>query len=156
MWVMIEFCVCNTVFVWFKSFLPQLVFMKFIPFYHRSWVCSGNIEVFHSVNGTHRQPSHSRNSCSPFQIRAGISGSSLFSEERLHITSSIYAIGGLSHGNIVPWAEVRKEVWGLEREWRESLNSYLQCIMVLFENDWYFLYNIITWSITAHRDLLTD
>ena len=56
--------------------------MKFVPFHHRSWVCSGNFEVFHSVNGTRRQSSHSWNSCSPLQIRAGISGSSLSSEDR--------------------------------------------------------------------------
>ncbi len=61
-------------FIWFNSSFNQPVFMKLILFYHRPWVCSGNIEVIYSINGSHRQSSHSRNSCSSVQTRARVPG----------------------------------------------------------------------------------
>lgn len=107
---------------------------KFAPFYHRSWVCSGNIKVLYSINGAYRQSSHRRSSCSPFQTGAGISGSSLFSDERLYIPSSMHAIWSLSHRHIIPWAEVRKVImsWN-NRKQVKSEHAYLQWIMVLFD-----------------------
>ena len=99
---------CLLAYFWFQLFFTKIdVFVKFVPFYHRSWVCCGNFEVFHSINGTHRQSSHCRNSCSSLQTRAGISGSSLFvSEDRLTIISSVYATCGLSHGKVVQLGKV--------------------------------------------------
>ena len=127
---------------------------KFVPFYHRSWVCSGNIKVIYSINGAYRQSSHRRSSCSPFQTGAGISGSSLFSEERLYIPSSMHAIWSLSHRHIIPWAEVIKVIisWN-SRKQVISEQAYLQWIMVLFENNLYFLYNV-TAKIPNNKQLL--